>query len=83
VDFRPLDPGSYGIGLPGGAPIRIATDPDVFEFSSDNFQLFSPGGGAFGSFCVDGGGSPEGRGYWRRWMLSGSLANFHWGTGPA
>jgi hypothetical protein len=68
VDFRPLDPGSYGIGLPGGAPIRVTTDPGVFEFSADNFQLFSPGGEAFGSFCVDGaGGGAEGRGI--AWML--------------
>jgi hypothetical protein len=63
VDFRPLDPGSYGIVLPGGAPIRVTTDPGVFEFSSDNFQLFSPAGDAFRAFCVDGdGGSAEGRG---------------------
>jgi hypothetical protein len=68
VDFRPLDPGSYGIGLPGGAPIRVTTDAGVFEFSSDNFQLFSPGGEAFGAFCVDGaGGSAEGRGI--AWMV--------------
>jgi hypothetical protein len=63
VDFRPLDPGSYGIGLSGGDPIRVTTDPAVFEFSSDNFQLFSPGGDAFGAFCVDGAcGGAEGRG---------------------
>jgi superfamily II DNA or RNA helicase len=63
VDFRPLDPGSYGIGLPGGEPIRVTTDAGVFEFSSDNFQLFSPGGDAFAAFCVDGGGgSADGRG---------------------
>jgi superfamily II DNA or RNA helicase len=68
VDFRPLDPGSYGIGLPGGAPIRVTTDPDVFEFSSDNFQLFSPGGDAFGAFCVDGPGQgADGRGI--AWMV--------------
>ena len=54
VDFRPLDAGSYGIGLPGGAPIRVTTDPGVFEFSSDNLQLFSPGGDVFGAFYVDG-----------------------------
>jgi hypothetical protein len=60
VDFRPLDPGSYEIGLPGGGPIRVTTDPDVFEFSSDNFQLFSPGGDAFGTFYVDGGGQGAG-----------------------
>jgi hypothetical protein len=77
VDFRPLDPGSYGIGLPGGAPIRVTTDPGVFEFSADNFQLFSPGGEAFGSFCVDGAGEgAEGRGI--AWMLQrpGAEAEF-------
>jgi len=68
VDFRPLDPGSYGIGLPGGPSIRVTTDPCVFEFSSDNFQLFSPGGDAFGSFYVDGaGGGADGRGI--AWMV--------------
>jgi hypothetical protein len=35
ADFRPLDPGSYGIGLPGGKPTRETTDTGVFEFSSD------------------------------------------------
>jgi superfamily II DNA or RNA helicase len=76
VDFRPLDPGSYGIGLPGGAPIRVTTDPGVFEFSSDNFQLFSPGGDAFGAFCVEGGDGAEGRGI--AWMVQrpGAEAEF-------
>jgi hypothetical protein len=54
VDFRRLDPGSYGIGLPGGEPTRVTTNPGVFEFSSDNFQLFSPGGHVFGSFGING-----------------------------
>jgi hypothetical protein len=63
IDFRPLDPGSYGIGLPGRDPVRVTTDAAVFEFSSDNFQLFSPGGDAFGSFCVDGASAgSDGRG---------------------
>jgi hypothetical protein len=77
VDFRPLDPGSYGIGLPGGASIRVTTDPGVFEFSSDNLQLFSPGGDAFGSFYVDGaGGGGDGRGI--AWMVQrpGAEAEF-------
>jgi hypothetical protein len=76
VDFMPLDPGSYGIGLPGGAPIRVTTDPGVFEFSSDNFQLFSPGGDAFGAFCVEGGDGAEGRGI--AWMVQrpGAEAEF-------
>jgi hypothetical protein len=60
VDFRPLDPGSYGIVQPGGTPIRVTTDPRVFEFSSDNFQFFSPGGDAFSAFCVDGAANGSG-----------------------
>ena len=77
VDFRPLDPGSYGIGLPGGAQTRVTTDAEVFEFSSDNFQLFSPGGEAFSAFSVDAAdGSADGRGI--AWMAqrSGSQAEF-------
>ena len=53
VDCRPLDPGSYSIGLPGGDAIRVTTDADVFEFSADSHQLFSPGGEVFDSFSVD------------------------------
>jgi hypothetical protein len=77
VDFRLLDPGSYAIGLPGGTSIRVTTDPGVFEFSSDNLQLFSPGGDAFGSFYVDGvGGGGDGRGI--AWMVQrpGAEAEF-------
>ena len=77
VDFRALDAGSYGIALPGGAPMRVTTDPKVFEFSADNFQLFSPGGDAFGAFCVDGiGGGTDGRGI--AWMVqrSGTAGEF-------
>jgi hypothetical protein len=68
MDFRPLDPGSYHIGLPGRAPIRVTTDPGVFEFSSDNVQLYSAGGDAFGAFSVDAtGGVADGRGI--AWMV--------------
>jgi SNF2 family DNA or RNA helicase len=76
VDFRALDAGSYGLGLPGRSPIRVTTDPGAFEFSADNFQLFSPGGDAFESFRVDGAGSAEGRGI--AWMVQrpGSAAEF-------
>jgi superfamily II DNA or RNA helicase len=78
VDFRPLDAGSYEIGLPGGAPIRVTTDPDVFEFSSDNCQLFSPGGGAFGTFCVEGAGEGVAGGRGIAWMVErpGAEAEF-------
>ncbi len=73
VDFRLLDPGSYAIGLPGGEPIRGTTDPNVFDFSSDNFQLFSPGGEAFGAFRVDGL-EVGGRGLGVAWILQRSGA---------
>jgi len=53
VDWRPLDAGSYSIGLPGGEAIRVTTDAEVFDFSADSHQLFSPGGEVFDSFCVD------------------------------
>jgi hypothetical protein len=77
VDFRPLDPGSYGSGCRAARPSGLRPTRDVFEFSSDNFQLFSPGGGAFGAFCVDGAGeSAEGRGI--AWMVQrpGAEAEF-------
>jgi hypothetical protein len=35
IDWRPLDAGSYGIGLPGGGPVRVTTDAKVFDFSGD------------------------------------------------
>ena len=53
VEWRPLDAGSYGIGLPGGDFIRVTTDAKVFDFSADNHQLFSPGGEVFDSFRAD------------------------------
>jgi hypothetical protein len=49
----------------------------VFEFSADNFQLFSPGGGVFGAFCVDrSGGDADGRGI--AWLVQrpGAEAEF-------
>lgn len=62
AEFRPLDPGSYGVGLPGSPMIRVTTDARVFEFSSDNFQLFSPGGDAFNAFRVGAPvATPDGR----------------------
>jgi hypothetical protein len=77
VDFRPLDPGSYGIGLQGGKPTRETTDAGVFEFSSDNFQLFSPGGTrSAGSAWTGAGGIAGGRGI--AWMVQrpGAQAEF-------
>jgi len=53
VDFRPLDPESYAIGLPGREPARVTTNADVFDVSSSSLQLFSPGGDVFQAFGVD------------------------------
>lgn len=53
IEWRPLDAGSYGVGLPGGQAIRVTTDAKVFDFSADSHQLFSPGGEVFDLFYVD------------------------------
>ncbi len=53
VDWRPLDAGSYGVGLPGGETVRVTTDAKVFDFSGDSHQLFSPGGEVFDAFSVE------------------------------
>ena len=61
----------------GARPIRVTADAGVFELSSDNFQMFSPGGDAFGSFCLDAaGGGADGRGI--AWMVQrpGAEAEF-------
>lgn len=68
IEWRPLDAGSYGIGLPGGASIRVTTDAKVFDFSADSHQLFSPGGEVFGLFHVDSmPASADGKGI--AWLL--------------
>jgi len=46
--WRSLDPQSYAAELPGmRAAVRVTTDADVFEYSGDSHQLFSPGGQLF------------------------------------
>jgi hypothetical protein len=68
IEWRPLDAGSYGIGLPGGGSVRVTTDAKVFDFSADSHQLFSPGGEVFDSFCVEP--APEaGAGRGIAWLL--------------
>jgi hypothetical protein len=37
----------------GCPPIRVTTDAEVFDFSADSHQLFSPGGEVFDSFCLE------------------------------
>ena len=68
IDLRPLDAGTYGIGLPGGEPVRVTTDAKVFDFSGDSHQLFSPSGEVFGRFGVDTSAQAgDGRGI--AWLL--------------
>jgi hypothetical protein len=45
------DAGQIVLGCPV-VPIRVTTDYGVLELPSDNFQLFTRGGGAFGAFWV-------------------------------
>jgi hypothetical protein len=48
ADWKALDPRSYAVTLPGSAAsIRVTTDAEVFEYSGENHQLFSPGGQIF------------------------------------
>ena len=68
AEVHPLDPGSYAIGLPGGEAIRVTTDREVFDFSADNFQLFSPGGVAFNAFST-AGVETGASGFGVAWML--------------
>jgi hypothetical protein len=68
IDWRPLDAGSYGIGLPGGDPVRVTTDAKVFDFSGDSHQLFSPGGEVFGRFGVESL-ADTGDGHGIAWLL--------------
>jgi SNF2 family DNA or RNA helicase len=45
ADWNPLDPRSYNVKLAGMQQgTRVTTDPDVFEYSGENHQLFSPCG---------------------------------------
>jgi len=47
LEWRPLDPGTYALKLPGmPAEVRATTSGEVFEYS-DNHELLSPGGAVF------------------------------------
>ncbi len=48
IDWRSMDARSYGIQMPGMPDAtRVTTDARVFDESSDNHQLFAPGGNLF------------------------------------
>ncbi|HLH03941.1 MAG TPA: helicase-related protein [Bryobacteraceae bacterium] len=46
-EVMPLDPGSYAVSVPGLGTVRVTTEAETFDYSSDNQQLFSPGGEAY------------------------------------
>ena len=47
-EWRPLDPGSYALKLPGfPEAIRVTTSAEVFEDLSDSHEFLSPGGRVF------------------------------------
>jgi hypothetical protein len=47
LEWRPLDPGTYALKLPGmTVEVRATTSREVFEYS-DNHELLSPGGAVF------------------------------------
>ncbi len=51
VAWQRKDPRSYGLSLPGNLKeMRITTNPEDFDFGSDNLQFFTPGGPVFA--CV-------------------------------
>lgn len=59
IEWKPLDAGSYSIGLPGRDAIRVTTDAGVFDFSADSHQLFSPGGEVFELFRIESSSEPS------------------------
>lgn len=66
LEWKPLDPRSYSLLMPGmPSAVRVTTDADVFEYSGENHQLFSPGGQLFdtvGGIGAAGGEAAEGDG---------------------
>ena len=52
ADWSPRDPRSYNVKLAGMQQgTRVTTDPEVFEYSGENHQLFSPCGPVFESLA--------------------------------
>lgn len=52
-EIRALDAGSFSVSIPGRPTVRVTTDSEVFDFSSDNVQLFSPGAEVFNAFAIE------------------------------
>ncbi|MGA8349023.1 MAG: helicase-related protein [Isosphaeraceae bacterium] len=47
-EWKPLDPGSYSLRLPGiTKPIRVTTSADLFDDQFESHDLLSPGGALF------------------------------------
>ena len=79
AEWNALDGRSYGVRLAGMQQgTRVTTDPDVFEYSGENHQLFSPCGPVFESLArlaatdlEEGEGvcwMEEAEGGWRMWV---------------
>ena len=46
--WKPLDPGSYSLRLPGiTKPVRVTTSADLFDDQFESHDLLSPGGALF------------------------------------
>jgi len=60
--------------MPGMASaVRVTTDPEVFDYSSENHQLFSPGGQLFGAVQLIGtSGAETAEGDGICWMVTPS-----------
>jgi hypothetical protein len=81
LEWKPLDPRSYSIRMPGMADaVRVTTDADVFEYSGENHQLFSPCGQLFDavhSAYTGAGEAVEGDGIcWLTTPADGSAPRF-------
>lgn len=82
ADWKSLDPRSYAVTLPGAeASVRVTTDADVYEYSGENHQLFSPGGQIFELIrdrCGTGAEPVEGEGIaWVRRSDGGTVFLIH------
>lgn len=51
------------------SPVRVTTDAEVFEYSGDSHQLFSPGGAVFGEASRTLGTELAGDGEGVCWLL--------------
>jgi SNF2 family DNA or RNA helicase len=72
-EWRRLDPGSYGLRVPGMKDeIRVTTQAEVFDDHFESHEFMSPGGSLFEAIageCLAGGDAPEAAGDGRMWVV--------------